>query len=240
MNLKALVRGGFNRLGFDITPFHSSSERTLLGITELNIDAVIDVGANEGQFARMIAGVFPDADIFCFEPLEEPYRKLSHWACSQNSRVRCFKVALGDQEGDVEMHLHKHHTPSSSLLSTTEVCGRLYPQTRAQDMERVRLTTLDQAMANLGGEPPSGALLKLDVQGFEDRVLRGASRVLHQCIAVLLEVNIVRLYDEQADFLTLVQLLSEAGFSYAGNLRQRYNESGRVIYADTVFMRSLQ
>lgn len=194
-------------------------------------------GANEGQFARMASEFFPRAKLYCFEPLERPYRKLAAWAETQNGRVECFNLALGDHEGVVEMHLHEEHTPSSSLLAATAQCHELYPQTRAESMAKVRLATLDQALKDHLDHMPREIFLKLDVQGFEDRVLRGAGRVLAVCKAVLLEVCLDPLYEGQADFHGLTQLLHEAGFRYAGNFDQAYGEDGRVVYLDALFAR---
>lgn len=132
MSLKETLRSGLNRAGFDVIRLYRSPKRTLLGLSGLGIGAIIDVGANRGQFARFISGFFPRAQLYCFEPLPDPFGQLCAWARTQNGRVHCFQVALGDQEGQVEMHLHEQHTPSSSLLTATDTCHRLYPQTRAE------------------------------------------------------------------------------------------------------------
>ncbi|MFZ5653349.1 MAG: FkbM family methyltransferase [Pseudomonadota bacterium] len=237
MSLKEALRSGLNRAGFDVVRLYRSPQRTLLGLAGLDIGAVIDVGANQGQFARLISGFFPRAQLYCFEPLPDPFQRLSAWARTQNGRVHCFQVALGDQEGQVEMHLHEQHTPSSSLLTATETCHRLYPQTRAERVVSVRVSTLDLELTDVVESLPPGVLLKLDVQGFEDRVLRGAERVLGKCKAVVLEVCVDPLYEGQADFFSLAGLLQKSGFHYAGNLDQAYGEDGRVVYLDAVFVR---
>jgi len=237
VSLKSTIRSGVNRLGFDVVRVHRSPKHTLLGLSRLNIGTVIDVGANKGQFARMIVEFFPRAEIYCFEPLDEPFGQLSAWAQTQNGRVHCLQLALGDQEGEVEMHLHEQHTPSSSLLASTTTIQRLFPQTQAERMTRIRLSTLDRALEDTLGPMPREILLKLDVQGFEDRVLRGAGRMLALCRAVILEVSLDPLYEGQADFHGLVQRLHVAGFRYAGNLDQTYGEDGRVMFLDAVFVR---
>lgn len=224
-------------MGFDVVRLHRSPKRTLLGLAGLDFGTVIDVGANQGQFARLISGFFPSAQLCCFEPLEEPFGKLAAWAKTQKGRVHCFQLALGDREGEAEMHLHEQHTPSSSLLAATGDCHQLYPQTRMERMARIRLSTLDHTLDDILDKLPREILLKLDVQGFEDRVLRGAERVLAQCKAVILEVCLDPLYEGQADFFGLVQLLHNAGFRYAGNLDQAYGDDGHVVYLDSVFMR---
>ena len=235
MNAKSLARTAINRAGFDVIRVRNSPKRTLLGMVRLGIGTVIDVGANEGQFARMISGIFPNTEIYCFEPLSGPFQKLITWAQTQNGRVRCFQTALGDQQGEVDMYLHEQHTPSSSLLSATEMCHTLYPQTRAKRIERVKASTLDHVLANSISSTEKPALLKLDVQGFEDRVLRGAQEVLSQCKVVILEVSVEPLYNGQAEFLDLAFMLRDSGHKYVGNLDQAYGDDGRVVYFDAVF-----
>lgn len=237
MNWKQPVRRLLNTLGLDVVRFHQSPARTLLGLAHEDIRSVIDVGANCGQFAQKISEIFPQAEIWSFEPLPEPFQKLSEWAKTQNGRVKCFNVALGDSEGEVEMHLHTEHSPSSSLLQATDRCHALYPQTRAERNVKVRLTTLDQMLSAEIDRMPRDILLKLDVQGYEDRVLRGAYKVLSEVRACILEVCLDPLYVGQADFFTLSSMLHEAGLRYAGNLDQVYGKDGHVIYLDAVFVR---
>jgi hypothetical protein len=135
------------------------------------------------------------------------------------------------------MHRHDDHSPSSSLLASTAHGRELFPQTRAESMAKVRLTTLDRALEGHFGEMKHELFLKLDVQGFEDRVLRGATRLLTQCSACLLEVNVDPLFEGQADFSDLVRILGDADYRYAGNMDQTYAVDGRVIYLDALFIR---
>ena len=237
MCLKYALRSVVNRLGFDVIRLKRSPKRTLLGLSRLNIGVIVDVGANRGQFARMITGFFPQAELYCFEPLDEPFQELSAWAETQGGKVHCLQSALGEQEGEMEMHLHEQHTPSSSLLAATDTCHRLYPQTAAEHLTPIRVTTLDRVLDDVLQSLSGDILLKLDVQGFEDRVLRGGARVLPRCRAVLLEVCLDPLYDGQADFQELSQLLYHAGFHYAGNFDQVYGDDGRVVFLDAVFVK---
>jgi FkbM family methyltransferase len=238
MSLKTAVRAVLNRAGIDIVPLRRSPRSTLLGLASLDVGTVIDVGANKGQFAREISRTFPRARLFCFEPLAEPFAALSAWAATQDGRVRCFNVALGDAAGDVHMHQHDEHSASSSLLETTDTCHAIYPQTRAEHLTMIRVETLDEVLNRVIDEVPRDILLKLDVQGFEDRVLRGGPKVLACCRAVVLEVAVAPLYAAQADFPTLVAILRSAGLSYAGNLEQTYGDDGRVVFLDAVFLRA--
>src|SRR5690606_24473838 len=121
-------------------------------------------------------------------------------------------VALGASDAELSMHVHDNHTPSSSILDATEACHELYPETRDESLTLVKLTTLDEVMRKRLPALDQPVLFKLDVQGYEDRVLAGAKLVLTRCAYVLLEVNLDRLYDKQAEFHSLSNMLHSAGF----------------------------
>ncbi|MGB5080127.1 MAG: FkbM family methyltransferase, partial [Burkholderiales bacterium] len=173
---KRLARACLNRAGFDVVGLRNSPNRprqTLLGLKARPIRTVIDVGANTGQFSREVSALLPGARFYCFEPLPGPFAALSAWAETQKGRVKPFNLALGDREGATEMFLHEDHTPSSSLLATTRLAERHYPFTRGQKRVSVMQTTLDAALAGMQDELSPEMLVKLDVQGFEDRVIAG-------------------------------------------------------------------
>ena len=84
-------------MGFDILRSQNSPRQMLCGLKSLPIRTIIDVGSNTGQFANYISTVFPKAQIYCFEPLPEPYALLQRWARSQHGRVEAYNMAIGDE-----------------------------------------------------------------------------------------------------------------------------------------------
>lgn len=236
--LSKTVRGTLNRFGWDVERVHQIPKHTLLGLREHPIRSIIDVGANVGQFAKHMRTVFPEATIYCFEPLPTAYEALAAWTRGQPAgRVHAFKVAVGDSEGTVEMHHHTEFSPSSSILESTEELKERFPQTRSQAVEHVPLTTLDAALAGLD-EPPRGeVLLKIDTQGYEEFVLRGAPQTLDTVRACIVEVNLDTLYDGQASFAGVYDEITRHGLEYRGNFDQVYAEDGHVMFLDAVFVR---
>lgn len=75
----------------------------------------------------------------------------------------------------------------------------------------------------------------MDVQGYEDRVIKGGNETFNKAKACILEICLDRLYESQATFNELVALLSNFGFRYAGNLNQTYADDGHVIFIDAAF-----
>jgi len=237
MTIKHNLRRLVNKFGFDVIRKNQSPQLTMLGLTTLNIQTIIDCGANKGQFAKLSSDLFPLAKLFCFEPMELAFDELNLWAKTQNGRVHCFKLALGDVEGEIEMHLHDEHTQSSSILTTTSHAHQIYPQTKKQSIQKVGLSTLDNALNPYISEMPQNILLKLDVQGYEDRVLKGGVEILKKASACILEVSLDSLYEGQADFYQLTSFLSEMNYIYAGNLDQIYGPDGRIVFFDALYIK---
>jgi len=130
--IKRVIKKAFNFIGLDVTKISKSPKHSLLGLQKLPINTIIDVGANTGQFAGMIERVFPEARIYCFEPIPEAFKQLGKWSKQKNGKVNAFNLALGDSEGEIEMLYHTDHSPSSSILKTTEICEKYYPFTKSQ------------------------------------------------------------------------------------------------------------
>ena len=239
--LKAAVRGVLRVMGYDVVRYEHSAAQRLLGLMRPPIGAVIDIGANVGQFARVATEHFPQATLFCFEPLPSAFAALRIWAAGRApDKTHLFNIALGDTNGRALMHLHSDHEVSSSLLETTEVAEALYPLTRAQVPIQVDVSTLDEAMSPFLDAIDGNVLVKLDVQGFEDRVLRGATKTLARTQSIVLEIGLDPLYRKQAEFEGLISILDRHGFRYAGNLDQTYASDGHVVFVDAVFQRHMR
>jgi FkbM family methyltransferase len=232
-----LLKKALSLVGLDIVRLSKSPRHTLLGLRQFSIKTVIDVGANRGQFAKAIIKVFPEADLYSFEPVPEAFSELEKWAQKQNKRVAVYNVALGDREDEVTILKHSDHSPSSSILKTTPTCEKYYPFTRKQEMIPVRITTLDGWSGSLKKPLVNDILIKIDVQGYEDRVITGGKRILEMAKVCIAEINLDGLYEDQTNFRDILTNLSDLGYRYAGNLNQTYAGDGHAIFVDAVFVR---
>ena len=230
------AKGVFTSLGLDVRRLAKSPGHTFLGLRSLPIRSIIDVGANVGQFGRKALAAFPDATLYCFEPLPDTFAKLRAWAeDAAPRRVWPFNVALGEEDGELTFHRHVAHSDSSSFLETTKECEGDFPHTRDQVTETVRVRRLDAVMDELASPPEAELLVKLDVQGYEEHVLRGAPNTLRRATACIVEVCLDPLYQGQATFEGIQSTLAPHGLRYAGNLDQSCAEDGHVIFLDAVF-----
>ena len=198
-----------------------------------DIRTVLDVGANQGEFARYAADCFPNATIHCFEPLPvcQPQLKTLAAGCS---RIKVHPVALGEKSCAMQM-FENDFAPSSSLLPMQDRHRELWPKTTGAKKIPVTMTTLDAVAAVA---PFTGHMfLKLDVQGFEMNVLRGATQALRQTAVVMMEVLFEPLYEGQADFRELLNFMADQGFRFIEFAdERRLPPLGKLVYADGVFL----
>jgi FkbM family methyltransferase len=149
-----------------------------------------------------------------------------------------FNVAVGDTRGEASMNLHVEHSTSSSLLDATLSNHAAHPFIEKQTKVVVKTERLDDLLGDRLDSLRREILLKIDVQGYEARVLRGATRVLDATTACIVEVSLTPLYDGQPTFWQITSMLSQAGFEYIGNLSQKYGRDGQVMWLDAVFKKS--
>ena len=193
---------------------------------------ILDVGANRGEFSRYALACFPDAAIHAFEPLPGCQEALRRLAQTQ-PRVQAHSVALGETSGTVEM-FENDYAPSSSLLPMLDRHRELWPKTSRDHKISVPVVTLDGIAFHQPFAP--AIFLKLDVQGYELHVLKGALQVLQNTSAVLMEVLFEPLYDGQPDFRELLNFMAEQGFRFLEFAdERRLPPSGKLIYADALF-----
>lgn len=198
-----------------------------------DLRTVVDVGANRGQFTLYALARFPLANIIAFEPLPraaEHMMRLFEGA----GRVEVMPFALGETEGEVVMHLSARED-SSSLLPVGERQVSTFPGTDEVGTTRADVRTLDMVLVDRKLAQP--ALLKIDVQGFELSVLRGADQTLPLFHQILIEASFVELYKGQALFPDVSHHLEEHGFRLVSGHISTSDSSGRWLQGDFLYER---
>lgn len=194
---------------------------------------VIDAGANRGQFTLYALARFPSADIIAFEPLPKAREHMVRLFQGE-ARVEVVPFALGETEGEVDIHL-SGRDDSSSILPIGGRQVSLFPGTEEVGTVRASLRTLDDVLADRDIAHP--ALLKIDVQGFELPVLRGADHTLRSLDQILIEASFVELYEGQALFPEVSRHLEERGFHLVSGRISTVDSSGRWLQGDFLFER---
>jgi len=193
---------------------------------------VIDVGANAGQFTRACLGVWPAAHVLAFEPLPDVARGIEA-RIGQTGQVDVHACAVGASDGTTRFFPFENSL-SSSAFGVAEGAGA-EAWARPLPPITVPLRRLDTVLASTTIDRP--ALLKVDVQGSELEVVRGAEVTLGQVDALLIEVAFQPLYAGQPPFSSVHDALGQLGWALVRPLDVR-RESGRIVEADLLYRRS--
>lgn len=159
---------------------------------------IFDVGAYQGDFAASCLQLWPTALVTCFEVLPAPAGRLKK---RLGDRVELIPCLLG-AENQNEVELNMAETASSVLIESAK------PQTNKSSFP---MRTIDDVVEQkLAGNGPD--FLKMDVQGYELEVLKGASQCLQTVDAILAEINFLDLHDNVPLLADIVTWLSTRGW----------------------------
>lgn len=225
--------------GIEVTrynPAHSQTARLTEMFAHHKINLVLDVGANDGGYGRAIRGGGYQGDILSFEPLEEPYSKLCNLADSDPHWQIAPRMALGSEDGEIEINVARNST-SSSILPMERLHKEAAPESTYVGKQRVQLSKLD-SVSHFLISPNKKIFLKIDAQGYEGEVLSGAEDILTHASGIQLELSLVPLYQGQLLYQQLIDLLQNMGFSLWNIIPGFTNtDTGQMLQMDGVFFK---
>ena len=197
------------------------------------IDAVIDVGAHEGEFVRMMRDLVRfQGPIISFEPSAASFATLRR-TMATDSAWTGHQFALGAAECSTVLNTFAGST-FNSLLTPNDV-GRQ----RFTDLSRPATETVTVRRLDSFPEVGRRLLLKIDTQGFDLRVIEGASAILPKVDAIVMEVPVQPIYDGATKIVPMLQRMDDLGFELLGLFPlSRRRDRLRVVEFDGVFVRS--
>jgi FkbM family methyltransferase len=195
--MKRLLRSALQSINLDINGFNIKFHpvaRKLHLLRNLNLDAFLDIGANQGQFGAWLRSNGWRGKIHSFEPGSKACAALRLRA-ARDSNWAVHQLALGSTSGKLELHVSKDSF-SSSLKAPTFTNLVAHPSVATDFSEVVQVKTLDAIRAEVFPEAMDFAL-KIDVQGHESEVLAGAVDSLRHCRLLIVELSLRELYQGQ-------------------------------------------
>jgi FkbM family methyltransferase len=195
---------------------------------------IIDVGSYIGSFSFAMNLILPSAKIFSFEPIPQIYNELNK-NFKSISNFYSFNVALGSNQKEMEFFENKF-IPASSILASEDNLSSIFPETKEVNKIIIKMERLDDYASKIVITSP--VLLKIDVQGYEEEVLKGGLRFLDKVDVVILEVSYIALYKNQSTFDSIYTLLKKNEFEYKGSLDSTIsNLDGTILQSDIIFVR---
>jgi FkbM family methyltransferase len=208
--MKTLIRKVLRPFGYDLKRLHQPGQTSLIEfLRSRDVDLVLDVGANCGQFAAVLRGRGYRGRIVSFEPVRAAFEVLQAAAAGDGLwEVR--REAVGDVTGRAHINVSQQSI-FSSFVEQTSFTKRHYAEKAAvTHTEEVGIVRLDDVFFALGGD---SVFLKIDTQGFERQVLAGAGAALAEVKGVQLELPLVHSYVGVWSFTAAVDHMAELGFA---------------------------
>jgi FkbM family methyltransferase len=230
--MRQAIKNAFRVLGYNVTrwdrfPF-------MPHIRSLGIDLILDVGANTGQYARLVRASGYAGKIISFEPVQSAYAELEKFA-AYDSLWTCCCLAMGSTSGEAMINVGQGSNMSSFRVIHSEHAER-HDFARIIGTQLVTMRTLDDVFEAYA-RGSHHVLLKMDVQGYEDEVLKGASASLNKIDAIQTEMSIVPTYSNQKEICASIADLNVAGFDLF-DINNGFRESNyRLLEVDGFFVR---
>ena len=239
--IKETIQKVFGWLGLEVRRLKNANvESQVLKniLTRAAIDVVLDVGANTGQYGDLLLRTGFTGTLISFEAIPGAHRKLvEHAKKKSHAWMVAPCAALGSQRGQVQFNIAANSV-SSSILPMRRTHLEAAPQSKYIERQTVAVERLDDLAPRM--LPSFGRILiKIDTQGYEMEVLKGAEGLLPLTAAIQLELSLVPLYEGAPTFVEMIAYVESKGFelfSIVSGFRDK--RIGRLLQADGFFVRS--
>jgi FkbM family methyltransferase len=202
------------------------------------IDLVIDVGANQGQYHDLLRDEIDfKGEILSFEPVNKYAAMISSRAANDKA-WRIFAFALGSATGSAKINVMESPGLNSFLSPRTDAVPHFWKENPIIQEETVQIRTLDDVLAQEGIDCSKRSVyLKLDTQGFDLEVIKGAAATLTNVRALQTEASVRPIYGGMPTYLDAISNLNERGFELSSMFPVSYDYKLRVIEFDCVFVK---
>lgn len=194
---------------------------------------VFDVGAASGVLSRCVAKLPNVNTVHAFEPIKSAFDDLLEHS-RLYPKIKCHNIALGNRKFETDMLVTSDWRDSSSLLKMEKMHMEELPYASYKDNpEKIQVVRLDDIVRE--NDLPFPDVVKIDVQGYEDRVLEGGSKTLRHATFVILEMSFVSLYKDSLLFDDIYKKMKELNFQLIGMDGVLRGITGRYLQVDGIF-----
>lgn len=194
---------------------------------------ILDVGANRGQTIEMLCGTFASPQIIAFEPSASVFGELQR---TYGARCRdVLHMALGAHD-EVKEFINYERSEFSSLRRLAPSALHEFSEIKVRSVEQVQVRCLDSLLPELGLAEID--LLKIDTQGHDLDVLKGARMLFQQgrVKRVLVEMNFVPMYEGEGSALEIMSFLHAQQLSLV-DLYEKSHGRGVLTWCTALFQR---
>jgi FkbM family methyltransferase len=196
-----------------------------------DLQCVVDVGANAGQWCSMLLDCITPKRLILIEPEPKAFAQLKR-NFGHLSAVELHNLAIGEKNGTTKFRITADTTGASVLLPRKEMQDLIGRNWRVESEIEVPISTLDQLLANV----PEISLLKIDVQGYEKSVIAGAHETLARTKSLLIELNFMHQYVNGSWLGELHEILTREHSFFLANVSKPLCLNGRASMCDGLYI----
>lgn len=194
---------------------------------------IFDIGAYKGGVSVRLSQLFPRSDIYAFEPVSSSFNALRSRTASL-ANIHCFNVALGEKDEGASINVNSFGE-TSSLFASNKTNTFIDNLTSTISREAVSVISLD-SFASVH-QIKAIDLLKIDVQGYELHVLKGARTFLESgnIRYIFCEAEFIEIYKGQPLIDGIISFLRNYGYIPVDIVNLNYTQDGRLAWCDIIF-----
>jgi FkbM family methyltransferase len=239
-NTERIIKKFAQRFGILLRKYNAATSEELRRIKLLQhykVDLVFDIGANKGQYATGIIDAGYNGKIVSFEPLSSVYSIIENESKKYKNWELATRCAIGAKKEEIEINISANSV-SSTLLTMLDSHIEGAPESKIIGKEKVQVYPLDEIALNYIATAKN-IFLKIDVQGFEQEVLKGASNLLKQAKGIEMEISLIPLYENQQWLLPQVlEFMNQNGFTAVSIVPAFTDEkTGKVLQCNGIFFK---
>ena len=238
--MKQLLKSLMKWMGFDLVRIrnnHSSLDFHLKNVFEkYQIECVLDVGANIGQYGESLRALGYKGWIVSFEPVKAVFDELNERA-KNDAKWICYHCALGDEVGKKIINVYSSSVFSSFLTANAYSKG-IWKSLEKSAPEEVTIRRLDDVLPEIMQLTNCKRYyLKLDTQGYDLQAFRGSRASLANIYAAQTELSLIHVYGEMTEPYEMLNTLQDNGYFVSGMYPINRDSSLAVIEFDCILVK---
>ena len=232
-----LKRGFNSTFGIEIIKFPTPElDRRIKLFNYHEIDLVLDIGANIGQYGSELRSIGYNGKIISFEPTSEAFAKLERLS-KKDSNWDVYNYSLGEFDGKSEINISKNSV-SSSILNSLPQLIESAPEAVFIKKESITVKKIDSIFKELD-LANKNIYLKIDTQGYENMVLDGAKESLQHILGLQIEMALIPTYENGITFEEMISKLKKNNFTTTSIESGYYDKkTGKLLEVDGIFFKN--
>lgn len=237
--IRKTIRFILKKFGYQISPIAGLHNSSPTFFNNFRINKVFDIGANIGQYAINLRKQGYKGKIISFEPLPNAYIQLV-----KNSRNDSLwkihpRIALGSKN-EFKKIFESQNSYSSSILKVLDKHLEGDKGAKIIDEHKVKMKKLDSIFINYFKKKDK-ILVKIDSQGYEDKILKGFNNNINKCFAIQIELSLVKLYKNQKTYEYFLNFFKKKNFFLWSMIPSFINrKDGQHLQFDAIFVKNLK